>query len=395
MAPNCTEKVSLKSARLRLLVYDDGAEFGGLQKMALTGLRSLLTAGHIKLGIAYFIGNERWAAELASLDAVSPEKSLTLFALPHASGRAEALRAPFSWLRLYQLRKIIRTFCPDRILVVQGGVNICNVGLLAGWLSGISTTSYLPMCHQPIANTGKLRSLIRDIVYGIYYRLADRIITVSDQVKNELAVYCPPNRISVVLNGIDPSNYHFLDKQQARQQLGLQAKGLIIAVIGRLDLRQKGQDLLLEAIASSKEGLQDVSLVIVGDGPDCEVLKRLAKEKKLLKRIHFLGWQQDLSIVYSAIDLMVMPSHFEAWPLALLEALYFGLPVVASDIAGIAEMLPKSWLFMPGNSLDLANTLQTVLNSDTHALSSDLHQKVKREHSLSGFAEKFSAALFP
>jgi glycosyltransferase involved in cell wall biosynthesis len=108
--------------------------------------------------------------------------------------------------------------------------------------------------------------------------------------------------------------------------------GPILGSIGRLD-RQKGYDVLLVALAR----LPDARLVLVGDGPERNALERLAGELGVRPRVHFAGRRADARDQLSAFDVFVLPSRFEGFPLAILEAMLAGVPVVATSVGSVAE----------------------------------------------------------
>jgi glycosyltransferase involved in cell wall biosynthesis len=157
-----------------------------------------------------------------------------------------------------------------------------------------------------------------------------RQLWLSDGLQND--------RISVVFNGIDEcrflkneiSSINIPSKQRISQ--------IDILQIGSL-LKLKGHDLLLEAIAKLIIDKQDVRLFIAGDGPELEALTAQAKKLNIADRVYFLGRISNPKILYTSVDLMVLPSRSEAFPLVLLEAAYFAVPVIATRIGGIPEII--------------------------------------------------------
>jgi len=91
---------------------------------------------------------------------------------------------------------------------------------------------------------------------------------------------------------------------------------------------------------------------------------------------------------------LLIPSRFEGVPLVMLEAMSCGLPVVASNVDGMAEVLPEAWLFASGNSRAMIDALLRVKNSDYAALAESNKDLVLREFSITRFCMKFSEAVF-
>jgi glycosyltransferase involved in cell wall biosynthesis len=108
--------------------------------------------------------------------------------------------------------------------------------------------------------------------------------------------------------------------------------GPVIGAIGRLD-RQKGFDVLVRALAE----LSGASLVLVGDGPERESLQELVAELGLAERVEFLGWHEDARRQLSGFDVFALPSRFEGFPLAIVEAMLARLPVVATTVGSVPE----------------------------------------------------------
>ena len=100
--------------------------------------------------------------------------------------------------------------------------------------------------------------------------------------------------------------------------------------VGRLS-RQKGQDLLLRALAEARAELPPVRLTLVGSGPDEADLRRLAGELGVADQVEFAGYATDPSVHFRAADCFVLPSRWEGFGVVLVEALAFGLPLLAAD----------------------------------------------------------------
>ncbi len=154
-----------------------------------------------------------------------------------------------------------------------------------------------------------------------------------------------------------------LERELQRGVLGIDGAEVVIGTVGPL-AEHKRQAWLLEAAAALlAEGI-NVRLLVVGDGPDRERLEALAAELNLGNRCRFTGFVGDMPAMLSAMDLYVHTAGDEGVPVAALEAMAFGLPVVAADEGAIGELLQDSQtgvLFRPGGAADLADRLRPVL----------------------------------
>ena len=137
-----------------------------------------------------------------------------------------------------------------------------------------------------------------------------------------------------------------------------------MGVIGRILFKHKGQDVFIQALTAARSEIGQYKAFIVGDGPDKQSLVSTVNAAGLGGAVHFLPWSDDLSMLYCALDVVVIPSRFEGVPLVMLEAMHYELPVVASSVDGMSEFLPRDWLCVPGDGMALGHVLAHVRNSD-------------------------------
>lgn len=174
-----------------------------------------------------------------------------------------------------------------------------------------------------------------------------------------------PEKISVIGNGVDAQRFQRVDRREARRKLGLPPVGRILLSVGHLTAR-KGFDLLLEAFARLSG--PDLFLVIAGHGEEKERLARRTEDLGLAGRVFFPGaiLNQDLVDWYGAADLFVLASSREGWPNVLCEAQAMGLPVVATGVGGVPEIIndPSLGLLVEERSAEaLAAALQLALRA--------------------------------
>lgn len=169
-----------------------------------------------------------------------------------------------------------------------------------------------------------------------------KIIAVSHPVGNDVLHHdhIDKQRLVVIPNGIDLSPmHHMLDSGTAKERLGLSANDPIIGCIGRLE-PQKGHHFLLEALSLlRKERGDSPHLIIVGEGSQRHRICDIIASENLQDRVHLLGSRRDIPEILAAFDIFVLPSLWEGLPLALLEAMAAGVPVIASAVGGIGEVL--------------------------------------------------------
>jgi len=178
-------------------------------------------------------------------------------------------------------------------------------------------------------------------------------------------------RLSIIHNGI-PAPPLTLNRDNARRRFGLPLKGPLIVNVGRL-ASQKNQRLLIKLL----KNLPGVQLAIAGDGELRNVLEDEARNLGVADRVFMLGeiapW--DIGDFLLTGDVFVFPSHYEALPFALVEAMAVGLPIIASDIGALKDVLgenesaPAGILIHPGNESGFAQAVKSVLEDGSLASS--------------------------
>jgi len=194
------------------------------------------------------------------------------------------------------------------------------------------------------------RRLILDAV-----RRAAAVITVSAGLRDALiALGAPPEKITVLRNGVDTGIFRPLDQAEARRALGLNqaaSQGRIMASVGAL-IPRKGHDRTIACLAQ----LPDWLLLIAGDGPERARLEALAARLGVAGRVRLLGSRphDELATLYSAADISVLASSREGWANVLLESMACGTPVIASPIPGNPEVVrsPAAGLIAAATTAD-------------------------------------------
>ncbi|MBC8350754.1 MAG: glycosyltransferase [Planctomycetes bacterium] len=170
-------------------------------------------------------------------------------------------------------------------------------------------------------------------------RRAEYIVCVSHSVAEfvKTKVGAPDSKLRVIPNGIDLSTIP-TDNIPNRTELGLPTERRILLAVGRLH-RQKGLDWLLALAPELFKRLPEHDLVIVGDGPQRDSLTELSAKLDLQDRVHFIGWRPDVPRLMQAAEVFLLPSRWEGMPNVLIEAMGAGLPVVATSVEGVKEVL--------------------------------------------------------
>ncbi len=188
-------------------------------------------------------------------------------------------------------------------------------------------------------------------------------VAVSEEIVARVHEFLPGAQFTVIPPGIDISRHKPADRRSSRAKLGLPIDAPIIGSVGRL-AEVKGHRFLLAALEQLED---DIHVVLVGDGPERRALEAQAQEAGLRGRVHFLGMRSDPEVIVPAFDVFCLPSLAEGLPRALLEAQACGLPVVASNVGGVARAMPagSGQLVAAGEPDAIASAVRSVLSS-TH-----------------------------
>ncbi len=272
-----------------------------------------------------------------------------------------------------ELRRIMRRGKYD--LVHFHGAKAGLVGRLAAVTAGYTNTvltvhNFIIYDEVPAAKKVLFR-------YGekLLSRVTARTITVSKALKEDLVdnYNLPPERIIPIYNGINLSRYLNLpDRESARKKLGIKPGPAVVGTVARM-APQKGLKYLVEAVEIIKKANRDLAVqgkaldtvfVIAGDGPLRPELEQLAEQKGVWDKILFPGCVQDMAGTLACFDIFVAPSIAEGLSITTIEAMAAGLPVVASRVGGLPELVREGvtgLLVEPRNPRSLAEGIIRLL----------------------------------
>lgn len=166
-------------------------------------------------------------------------------------------------------------------------------------------------------------------------------VGVSEEIATIMRQRLPRNTVVCIHNGIDVENVRpSIDRVTKRRELGIPDEAIVVGTVSRL-VPVKGIEYLLRAIGRLCEELPEtaVRLLLVGEGPSRSKLEALTCELGIERKTLFLGHRSDVYDLMNLFDIFALPSLHEGMPMALLEAMALGRPVVASRVGGIPEVV--------------------------------------------------------
>jgi glycosyltransferase involved in cell wall biosynthesis len=247
-----------------------------------------------------------------------------------------------------------------------------------------------------------LRLHIYATIEGILYNGFDKVVAVSEEIEKE----CRPfilrkDKLLVIANGIDLRPFAFDSKDNERRstraQLGFAEHDLVIGNIARLSI-EKDQALLLRAFKLLTELSKSSSfkLLIAGDGPEEERLRKFAQELGVQNQCLFAGFRKDIPQLLNAVDVYVQSSRREGLPMIILEAMAARTAIVSTRAGGIPAVITdgqEGRLVDIGDADQLTRALNEVLSNpdERKRLAQRARHRVEEEFSAHTMADRYMA----
>ncbi len=333
--------------KLRILHVITCLPVGGAERLLLDVLRSLDSI-QFESEVCCIQGRGKLANEVE-------EMGITL----HDLGRMR--RKHFDFGAILALRRLIKE---RRIDLVHSHLYHANLyGRLAAWQERIPAIA-------SVHNTYSRHKWHRRLINSLLAQVSFRVTAPSADVELAIRRY---DRVAVgkivrLINCINLDRVNSnLEVAAAKHRIGVESDDMVIGTVGRME-EQKGHNVLLHAFAAlrSLPGISagSLRLLIVGDGRLRQDTEEKARQLGIIDACRFPGSMTQMADVYRAIDVFVMPSLWEGLSLAMLEAMAAGLPLVATDVGGVRDVLGDNLhgrLVPPGDATSLAHALAELL----------------------------------
>ena len=362
--------------RQRVLHVRSSAGFFGAERVITTLLDELPNHG-VAPSLAVFENHVN--GDQALLDRAG-EQGLDVHELPCrgqiSPGAVSALR------RLAQDRRIDCIHTHDYKSHVHGlaaarQLGIPTVATLHGWISS------------------DLRRRLYRSVERALLPLFEAVTVVSSEMAERLQQlrWWRPRRLLTVGNAVDTRRFSDRTAGFGRAHWGLDKDDFVFGVIGRLS-DEKGQVLLIDAFAKIAAARSRVHLLLVGDGPDRDRLASRARELSLTDRIHLAGSQREVERALRDLDCYVSPSRTEGMPMVILEAMASGVPIIATRVGAIPDMLADGAgrLVPREDVLALAQAMAAAADGelDLGEMATRARDRCVQQYSVSAQADQFA-----
>lgn len=309
-------------ARVRVVHVIGGGEFGGAERYVLDLVTRLDETVFQPMVVCGY--EARFARTLRGVGGDVQVLPGGPAALPTLTGRLGAVRPA---------------------IVHTHGVRGNFFGRLAAWHAGVPAIVTTVHSDFRLDYPELRKRAVYTVLESVTAPMATRFVAVSATIKSRLVERgVDPGRITVISNGVDTKTFRPRRGagERLRAGLGLGADIRLVGMVARMH-PVKGHDLFMRAVAvlERTEGLPEVRFLAVGGGPPAyrRKLEKLAADLEVADRVLFTGEVEDVADVLSGLDLAVVPSRFEGFSLSAIEAMACGVPVVATAVGAIPEIV--------------------------------------------------------
>lgn len=355
--------------KIRILFVIDGLEYGGGERV------------FVQLAAGLQDRHQVFVASMPGGRFEQQVKELGIGFYPVEMSRRLSLKP------ICRIKEIIRNNNVD--LVHSQGARADFFARIAGKNAGVNHTVCTIATLVEGFNVGPLRKKVYRSVDKLTERYVERFIVVSTSLRKTLVEKrdIPSDKVVTVHNGIELDQYRpMLDQSILQNQLGISEDVPLVGAIGRM-VWEKGFKFLIEAVSEIVRVVPEAMFLFVGEGPLKRKLEDLAESLKIKERVIFTGFRTEIKDIISIIDLLVIPSLREGFPMVTLEAMAMSKPIVATNIDGITEQIRDGVdgiLVPPKNPSALAKAAIRVLKDKKFATTIGLsaRERVEKEFSV-------------
>ncbi|MBN1104911.1 MAG: glycosyltransferase [Deltaproteobacteria bacterium] len=272
---------------------------------------------------------------------------------------------------IFRLARIIRE---NDIQIVHGqGARADFCGRIAKGVSG--KAFYVSTVQMPVE--GFEVSPLRRLIYRFFDRLSerfvDRFVVVSDALMDQMTSNhrIPAGKVTKIYNGIEVEHFSpkgdEMDRLKIREALHIDEEAMLIGAVGRL-VWQKGFEFLIRSVPEILMVSPNAKILLIGDGPLGPKLKSMCESMKLQGKVLFAGFRRDIRSLLSTMDIVVIPSIKEGFPMITLEAMAMARPIVATRIDGIVEQIDDglNGILVPPEEVDALSSAIIRLLKDNY-----------------------------
>ncbi|OGV96274.1 hypothetical protein A2W24_04005 [Microgenomates group bacterium RBG_16_45_19] len=319
-----------------------------------------------------------------SMEQLAKQKGVKLIRIPDLQRNISLVRDAKAFWRIYRL---IRIHKPDIIHTHLSKAGF--VGRLAAKMAGVPVIVHTFHGHIFDGFFSGFKSRFFLILERRLAAISTSLVAVNKIVQSDLMrLKIGMDRCTVIENGFELQRIVQIERHKGdfRREFGLDRNDILVGTVARF-VPLKGLSYLLEASADFLQASPRLRLILVGDGEQRDELRHRAISLGIQERVIFTGFRKDMENVYSDLDILVLPSLTEGLPTVVIEALSAGLPIVATRVGAVPDLVtPETGIIVnPRDSQALSRAVQEMVTRLPQNGDAQTRQK---------YAERFGAKRF-
>lgn len=266
--------------------------------------------------------------------------------------------------QFFVLFNLVRLIKKEKYQYVHIHADVANKLFVSGIAAKVSGTSKI-IFHSHAAGIDGEKRKIKYFIHILLRRslkyIATNLVACSDVAAEWMFPNADKQEIIVINNGVDLEKFYFDQKKRCdvRQRLNIQDE-ILIGHVGRF-CYQKNHEYLVKIMKLVKEKKIRACLLLVGEGPDEQRIRKLVQSEKLDNDIIFYGISNSVNELFMAMDVFILPSHFEGLPIVGVEAQASGLPVIFSSAITRAAKLTNNVLYLGTEDNNIEQWTEEIL----------------------------------
>jgi glycosyltransferase involved in cell wall biosynthesis len=333
-------------------------EFGGAERVCLNLLKAYSRSNFNIIPILLI---RPWEKKSTFADEIE-KLGITYFTIPVAIRPLHEGKDRYRILRCYYV--LFRILNKARFNIIH--TNGYFADILGIPIAKILRIPHIATCHGYIDNDSALKMYNK--VDMMMLRFSERIITVAESIKKKLIEQGVNEKlVRTITNSVlipDLTRSEMLERRtEARVHFKIDNDEIALGYVGRLS-EEKGLEFAISAVGKLVELGRRIKLILIGDGPQRLRLENIAKNENVKDRVIFAGFQSNVNDLLPGLDIFILPSLTEGTPMALLEAMSYGIPTVASAVGGVPKVIDNrksGMLVPPGNVKELVEALDYII----------------------------------
>ena len=361
---------------IRVAVVIDSLKVGGAQR--LISAYALNAAGHDLIPIIITLRDDNAPFIVNSI---------------RSSGIRLISLSQTSLFDVRRFRHLVRTLKQERIELVQTHLTYANIlGSLAAHSAGIPVIATL---HSIAVRKGWKAGLLKRIENFVLKNYATRVLAVGQMVAGANHGNYGNRKVDIILNGIPKPEFPPLpERDRLRREITGDGSESIVITVGRFT-HAKGYEDMIEALHLLQQRASRPKLVMVGSGATVETIKSQIDDLALNQSVVLTGEREDVPSLLASSDVYASSSHREGLPLAVLEAMMAGLPVVATSVGDIPNVVTaETGVVVPPHRPELlADALEDLLKNPKkrEAMGQAAYRRAMTEYSVDAWMKKHVA----